>query len=285
MSSPFTPIHRALILVASGIALVIASRCFMGALARRRRGEPHYIRSIQAVLLLLFAIVVATVACAPSFVIRYGIWLPLIAVIGLATYAVASRFEEERGSASPHAKTIADQTDANEPQKIVPPSPEVPKGKHYVLWFAAVLGAVLLVVEFWEVYLRIAIFVAFFLLFVISAKDRPTVLKLFGFVALGGVPVLWSGLKVAQFLILCVLYGIEPVWNGAIRVTAGKHFIRLSNGDEFHGVPHLLWNLFTLMLLAVLAVLWLRLLNWFAKRLCPQLLSSLLAPDHFGKQA
>jgi Ca2+/Na+ antiporter len=274
MSSPFTPIHRALILIGAGVALLIASRCFTRALEQRRRCESPYIPAIQAALLLLFVIVLVTVACAPSFVNRYGIWLPAVAVVGLAIYAVAVRFEEERKSVSPQLKTkaSADKTEANQPQKIVPTLPEEKKRNHYFLWIAAVLGAVLLVVELWEIYLRMAIFVAFFLLFVIPAKDRQTVAKLFGLLALWGVPVLWNGLKVAQFLILSALYGIEPVWSGTIRVTAGRHFIRLSNGEEFHGVPFLLWSLSTLVTLAILAVSWLRLLNWFAKRLCPQML-------------
>jgi hypothetical protein len=246
----------------------------MGAMEQRRRGEFRFMPALQTALLLLFAVVLVTVACAPTFVIRYGIWLPAVAVVGLATYALALRFEEERNnrSRSEQAEPSTAKLQPAEEQKPAAALTEERKSNHYLLWAVAIAGMALLVIELWEVYSRMAIFVGFFLLFVIPRKDRSTVAKLFGLLALWAIPALWNGLKVAQFLILSVLHGIGPVWDGTIRVIVSRRFIRLSNGEEFHGVPFVLWGLCTLVILAILGVLWLRILNWFAKRLCPQML-------------
>jgi hypothetical protein len=274
MSSPFSPTQKILILIAAGVALLIATRCSMLALQQRRRGELRYTPATQAALLVVFAAVLVTVACAFSFVNRYVIWLPAVAVAGLAILRLTTEIDENRENSSTPVKTETSTftAEANEPQKVIPTSTDAQKSNHCFLWIVAVLGAVVLIIELWEVYFRLAIGVSFFLFFVIPAKDRPTVAKLFGLLALWGVPVLWNGLKVAQFLILSALYGIGPVWNGSIRVTAGRHFIRLSNGEEFHGLPSVLWNVSTLVILAIIGILWLRILNWLIKRLYPPML-------------
>jgi hypothetical protein len=101
------------------------------------------------------------------------------------------------------------------------------------------------------------------------------VAKSFGLLALWGVPSLWAGITTANFLIMSLLYGVEPVWSGAIRMTKGKPFIRLSNGDEFHGVPLLFWGLATFVILVPIGFLWLRVLIWISKRICPPLYASL----------
>jgi hypothetical protein len=263
MSSPFTPVHRVLMLVTAAIAVLIAGGCLVRAFHPRwRRGELRYGGIGLAVLLLLCAAVLVMVACATSFVIRHPLSLPTLALVGLTISFLANQHDERRKAQTSPGAT-------NERQKVAHASTEPWKSKDYLVSAAALVGLTLLMVQLREIYLCLAIGVGFFLVFVVPPESRRTVAGLFGFLALWAIPALWNGIRWSQFLILSALYGVESVWSGAIRVTRGRPFIQLSNGDEFHGAPLFLWHLATFLILAIIGVLWLLLLIWLSKRLYP----------------
>jgi len=275
MSSPFTAVHQALMLVAAGGAVLIGGASLIRAFHPRwRPSKFRYAPITGAVLLLLFAALLITVACATSFVVRHVIWLPLVAVVGLTIQYLAHEYDERPDSASMPATADAQPLGnaAIEPEKVTSGWAKARKSTYYLLWAVVFVGAILVVVELRQTYVSLAIGAAFFLLFAVPRKDRPTVAKLFGIIALWGVPAILLGIRVAQFLILSALYGVGPVWNHTIRVTRiprNESFIQLSNGDEFRDIQVFFWRFAVFIIVGIFAALWLLLLIWLSKRLYP----------------
>jgi len=106
-----------------------------------------------------------------------------------------------------------------------------------------------------------------------SKKER--LVHLGGFVLLV-VPALGVGLELAKFIIMSCIYGLGPVWSGSVRMVSAKPFIRISNGDEIHGMAALLWNTATFVILIIVALLWWRMLIAITKWFWPSLHAVLL---------
>ena len=96
MSSPFSPAHEKLMLIAAGVLLLIAGWGVIKTL--RGKGSRGLTSMVQPILTLLVAGLLVTTALASSLVVRYALWLPLAAVAGFSALLLAGWYDR-RGAA------------------------------------------------------------------------------------------------------------------------------------------------------------------------------------------
>lgn len=56
--------------------------------------------------------------------------------------------------------------------------------------------------------------------------------------------ILFTSLWIGNFIVMSLLYGVGPVWHKQIQMLPERQFVRMSNGDEYHGLLYFLWVMF-----------------------------------------
>lgn len=65
---------------------------------------------------------------------------------------------------------------------------------------------------------------------------------------------LFVSLKLADTLVLSMLYGVQTSFTGAIRVVRSYKMVELSNGDTYCGTRYILWHLGDFIALCVFVI-------------------------------